>query len=52
MPAKYSSVCGWELCYTEQVISNWISVAPLGRRPFYRVGGYFIPALPDIYPLG
>jgi len=48
--AKYSSVCRRKLCYTECVIHNWISVAPLGRRPFYRAGGHFISGYAGYVP--
>jgi hypothetical protein len=40
------------VCYSEYVISNWISVAPLAADPFIGLAAIFIPATPDICPFG
>jgi hypothetical protein len=43
----YCSVCGLELCYTEYVINNWISVVPLAADPLIGLRSFLFPAVPE-----
>ena len=43
----YCSVCGLELCYTEYVINNWISVEPLAADPLIGLRSFLFPAVPE-----
>jgi hypothetical protein len=48
----YCRVCGWEVCYTEYAINNWISVVPLAADPLIGLRSFLFPAMPDMCPFG